>query len=146
MFDFEDHPILTIFKWIGVLMLVSITLSVFGVLSMPFRSAVGVAERTLDPDALIYNYEWFKTQYQDIRSFDTRIQNAQDALTSFNESYKGITRDKWPFEATQRETELNSILLGLKNQKALMVAEYNARAKMANRNFVKFDDVPDHIE
>jgi hypothetical protein len=144
--DFENKPINSMVILFGYAAVFFALVFALRLLFMPANVAMGVAEKTFNPDAIIYNYEWFKTQYNEIKSFDIRIKNAQDVLTSFNESYKGIQRDKWSFEATQRETELNSILLGLKNQRALMVAEYNARAKMANRNFVKFDDVPDYIE
>jgi hypothetical protein len=110
------------------------------VITMPARTVVGIAERTLNSDNVIANYEWFKRQYQDIQAFDTKIANAEAAQKAFEQS--AGPRETWKFDDRQEWSRLNAVLLGLSNQRRDMVAEYNARTEMANRNLFRTSDLP----
>lgn len=89
-------------------------------------------QKTYDANNVIYNYEWFKSRYEAIQAIDPKISNAQASVTGF-ESSAG-PRSTWTFEDKTEDARLNSVVLGLQNQKQDLIAEYNARAKEANRN------------
>lgn len=124
----------------------------FGVLSIggcalhlvlyPANQAVKVYEKTLDADNIIYNYEYFKQQYQDILAIDKKIINAKSELDNF---ISLTPRQNWDFQDKQEYSRLTTNLTGLKNVKNEMVATYNARANMVNRKIFMGKDVPAQI-
>lgn len=91
-----------------------------------------IIQKTYDANNVIYNYEWFKERYEAISAIDVKIDNAQIAKDSFEKS--AGARSSWTFEDKTEDSRLGAVVLGLQNQKQDLVAEYNARAKMANRN------------
>lgn len=98
-----------------------------------------IIEKTYNADNAIYNYEWFKNRYQDIKATETKIENAKETVDTFNQS--AGPRSEWTFEDKQESARLNSVVLGLKNHYEEIVAEYNARAQQVNRNIFQ-DDLP----
>lgn len=145
--DFDARPARTAFKAGSLALFVVGGLVVVGggvgLLTLPFRAATGVAERTMNPDNVIANYEWFKRQVQDVRAMDEKIGVASVTLEAFEKS--AGPRDAWKFDDRQEWGRLNSVLLGLRNQRASMVAEYNARSQMANRTLFKTNDLPETL-
>ena len=91
-----------------------------------------IIEKTYDADNVIYNYEWFKERFEAIDAIDKKIKNAGESAEIFQTN--AGPRESWTFEDKTESSRLNTIVLGLKNQKEDLVAEYNARAKMSNRN------------
>ncbi len=120
----------------GVLALVGTGISV---LLQPAK----VAQKTFDADNMIGNYEWFHQQYEDVKAFDARLVAATAAKTAFEQS--AGPRDSWKFDERQEWNRLNTIVLGLTGQRASMVAEYNARTAMANRNIFRSGDLPETL-
>lgn len=146
LFDFENKPFLSLII-AGVLFVSFVTImNVVTLFFTPINSATVIVKKALDPDALVYNYEWFKRQNEDVKAFSTKIKNTDDSLKLFETSLKDLPKKDWSFENNQRWNDLQSQLLGLKNQCEDMVKTYNAQSKMANRNFVKFGDLPDQLE
>jgi hypothetical protein len=145
---FEEKPasttLMALIIGFGIIIILMVMGWGFGVISMPFRSASGVAEKTLNPDNVIYNYEWFRRQHQDVLAMDVKLAAAEGALESFEQS-AGPRKD-WKFDDRTEWNRLNSIVLGLRGQRADMVAQYNARANMANRSIFMGDEVPAHIQ
>lgn len=141
---FDDRPVRTGLSFGVAVLLGVMVLSVIGgtgffvinLLSQPAR----IVQKTFDADNVIYNYEWFKQQNADIQSITTKATNADASVKEF-EAAAG-ERSTWTFEDKQREAQLSSVALGLKNQRASMVAEYNARSQMANRSIFKTGDLP----
>lgn len=105
----------------------------------------GIIDQTLTADNAIYNYEWFKQQYEDIDASKKKLANAQDSYSAFKASLPA-SRTKWSFEDKQEDARLNSVVLGLQNYLEQLVADYNARAKMANRNIFQDGVIPSFIE
>lgn len=91
-----------------------------------------IIQKTYDSDNVIYNYEWFKNQFEAINAIKGKINNADADITSFELS--AGARSTWTFEDKTEDARLHTIATGLKNQYEDMVAQYNARAKMVNRN------------
>lgn len=144
-FDFSEHPIRSTFLSVFVFYVFILVFNVLGAVFAPVNTATEVVKQALDPQAVVYNYEWFKQQYQDVKAFSGKIKNTKEAINLFETSLKDLPVKDWSFEQNQRRNELNAQVLGLKNQCEDMVRTYNARAKMANRNFVKFEDVPEEL-
>lgn len=110
----------------------------------PADQAVKVYEKTLDADNAIYNYEYFKQAYQDVRAMDVRIANAQAELDAFVNS--AGPRDKWDRDDKTEHARLSANLTGTRNVRADLVATYNARARMANRSLFMGRDIPQSID
>lgn len=120
--------------------------SSLGFIANPFKQAARVINKTIDADNVIYNYEWFKRQHESIGAIDGKIAESDTAVRSYEESL-GDRKD-WDREDKIEHSRLESVLLGLRQQREDMVAEYNARSRMANRNIFKAGDIelPERIE
>jgi hypothetical protein len=120
---FDQRPRRTAIGW-GLSIIAAVAILsvaggvVFGVTNL-FTQAGRVVAKTIDADNVIYTYEFFRQQYQDVVAIDGKIaeMSAGAAAASGDE-----------------QVRLNSIVLGLKTKRAQMVADYNAKASMANRS------------
>jgi len=106
-------------------------------------SASDIVDKTYDADNAIYNYEWFKTQYEKIQANRDQIIIANNTIAEFKSTY-GNPND-WGYANQQEYARLLSIKQGLQSQDRNLVAEYNARNKMANREIFK-DKLPLHVD
>lgn len=106
-------------------------------------SARDIIDKTYDADNAIYNYEWFKTQYNKIKASELQIDNTYMELDSFKEMY-GDARE-WDWQSKQDYSILQQTYLGQKNHYESLVADYNARGEMANRNIFK-DKLPFNVD
>jgi hypothetical protein len=144
---FERRPVRTSIGAGARVLLVFFVLSILAgvgwLVTQPFRTATGIVSRTLNPDSVLYNYEWFKRQVQDVGAMDERLRAARLAQKSF-EAAAG-SRDSWKFDDRQEWNRLNAVVLGLEGQRAAMVAEYNARTQMANRDLFRTGDLPESL-
>ena len=95
-------------------------------------TAHDIIDKIYTADNAIYNYEWFKTQYEKIQATEKQIDNTQMQKDEFKELYGNVSN--WDFTTKQEYNRLQTTLLGQKNHYESIVADYNARAKMANRN------------
>lgn len=79
-----------------------------------------IVQQTFDANNVLYNYEWFRNQYNDVLAIDRRINNTSASIAVVSDAKEKI--------------RLNQVLLGLQNQREGMVAAYNANAMKTNRN------------
>lgn len=105
-------------------------------------AAYGVVDKTLDPNNVIFNYEYFKTQYEAFNSINTKIQVAD---AQYNNFLKTLPNDKEKWAKSDRDelSRLQTIADGLRFQRADIVADYNAKSKMINRAIFKDRGLPD---
>lgn len=137
-----------VFGVIGVIFLISFSL-VFHFWLGPhifFKqvdSAHEIVDKTYDADNAIYNYEWFKTQYEKIGATERQIDNTYIEI----EDYKLMFGDpiNWDWQTKQDYSQLKTTFLGQKNHYESLVAEYNARSEMANRN-IFVDKLPFDVD
>lgn len=103
-----------------------------------------IITKTLNAYNVLYNYEWFKRTNKDVLALDSKVNNAQSSM----QAYKGLLgpRKGWDYSDKQELGRLNSVLLGLRNQRRDVIAEYNAKASMANRNIFMGNDLPQQIQ
>jgi hypothetical protein len=135
-YDFENKPRRSFFGlgfWIIVIIaglsMIGGVISIGGnLLSQPGR----VIQQTFDANNMIYNYEWFRQQYQDVDAMKIKISNSEAQLQSWLAN--APERSTWKIQDSQTYSQLNSIVLGQKNQLAQMIANYNSRSSMANRS------------
>jgi hypothetical protein len=135
---------------IGIFLVLSILIFIGKVILFPAHvvnsavdGAYNIVTKTLDADNIIYNYEWFKQEWEDYKAISQKVETAEKQKKSFND--EAGTRDKWTFEDKNEYSRLSSILQGLQNQRNDLVATYNARSKMVNRSIFK-QGVPNQIE
>jgi hypothetical protein len=103
-----------------------------------------IVEKTIDADNVLYNYEWFKQQWRDVQAIEDKIKTQDMALVAFREDLG--PRSEWGWEDKQEYDRLNSVRIGLEQQREDVVAKYNARSAMANRNIFKGGDCPETIQ
>jgi membrane-associated HD superfamily phosphohydrolase len=106
-------------------------------------SAGDIIDKTYDAENAIYNYEWFKSQYQDIEATERIIRNTKTEMDAYKEMY-GSASD-WDWQTKQDYSSLQGVYLGQQNYYEGLVADYNARSEMANRNIFK-DKLPLHVD
>lgn len=143
--------ILGFFGFFIIYLILGYTLAAMGIIGLPLfklqtqvHSAQGIIQKTYDPNNAIYNYDWFKERYQAIQAIDIQIQNAQQSEDDYNAR---LPKDEtaWGYAQQTESARLHSVVLGLKQQKQSMVAEYNARAQEVNRN-VFINGLPTFIQ
>ena len=133
---------------IGSLIVLPIALVALRLVALPFRAldrgigtAEGVIDRTLTAENAIYNYEWFKQQSQDIKAGEAKISIAMQSVDSFEQAL-GSDRSTWTFEDKTEWARLRSVEQGLRSHVETLIADYNARASMANRDIFRDGLIP----
>ena len=146
MFSIGWKIILIIVVIAGVVTVGRIVLFPLWFANKAMDTVTGVIDRTLDPDNAIQNYEWFKQMYEDIQATDNKIVNAEMTTEQFKED--AGPRENWGFEDKNEHSRLNTVVLGLRNHRESMVAQYNARSRMVNRKIFKMFDtiLPEKLE
>lgn len=112
-----------------VVLLAIMALSGCGIL---VRSAEGVVERVVDPDAVIGNYQYFYDQKSVIDATRIKVAVARENLDATTEGTDAYER------ALVEYNGVRNVLLG-------QIAEYNSRSKQINRTLWKAPDLPHQI-
>lgn len=137
----------------GCLGLVLLTVLGFavGIISLPFHTASNliqtahdITDKTINADNALYNYEWFKQQYEDLQAIEKKINIAHTSEVDF--SVSSGDRKSWTFEDKTEDSRLRAVEQGLRSQSEDMISVYNARSKMANRAIFKYGLIPDYLE
>jgi hypothetical protein len=135
----ERGPMSLVWRVVACVVLLIVVLGVIGFVMDPFRQAARIVDKTIDADNVIYNYEWFKQRYEDVHAIDAKILDAEASVAAFAEA--AGARTDWHREDREEHARLSAVALGLKQQRADLAAEYNARSRMANRAIFKAGDV-----
>ena len=122
------------------LILVVVILSALGWALTILTRPAQVVERVTDPDRIIQNYEWFEETYNDVQALDRQITNAQSQVSAFGEGLG--PRDGWTRTDREEYNRLNTVVLGLRNQRDGVIADYNARSNQITRNLWKGGTLP----
>lgn len=132
---------------IGVSALGLLVKSIFfpmNVLQKEFQLGSDTVDKTLTADNAIYNYEWFKTQKEEIDATNKKLEIAVLAADSFDTS--AGSRKDWTFEDKGESARLHAVAQGIEGALKDMIAQYNARLSMANRNIFTDGIVPNPID
>lgn len=146
----ERGPMSFFFKVLGPVLVIVVVLSAIGFAFRMASQPARIAEKTMDADNVIYNYEWFKSRFNGIEAKDSQIADAKAALEAYKEDL-GPRRSEdgknlWTYQDREEYNRLNSIVIGLKQERDSQAAEYNARAKMANRSLFMGKELPERID
>jgi len=140
---------------VGIVIAVLIGLSILGfalkIIGIPFFGAktlvntnYEIIDKTLDADNVLYNYEWFKDRKEAIDANYQKIDIAKKAFLDFEEL--AGDRKYWTFEDKQEDSRLRAVAQGIESATKDLIAEYNARSQMANRNIFKDGLIPEVLE
>lgn len=115
-----------------VIVILSVVLFMFTcsyrTITAPMNSAVGVVEKTLDPNNVIHNYEWFFDVNEKIKARVSQIAAHTEII-----------------KATKSEDELINLRIeqvGMKQSCRDLVAQYNANSAKANVVLFKSNSLP----
>lgn len=135
----------------GLLIVLTIAGGILRIVMFPVNTATKLIDtaydaqsKVLNADNAIYNYEWFKQQYQDIEASKKQLVSARTAHTAFRES--AGDRSAWTFEDKGEDARLATVVLGIENNLTSQIADYNARASMATRNIFEDNVLPSYID
>lgn len=106
--------------------------------STAWNTSTGVVEKTLDPDNVIYNYEWFKQTAEDLDAIEKNIIISKQGI---DEHISTLPKDrtKWTSEDKEELARLRSIHTGQKMHFEQVKADFKAKSKMVNRAIFKED-------
>ena len=142
----------TFFKALAIIIIALGGLFLLSIVMFPLRTATKVVDvaydaqdKVLTADNAIYNYEWFKQQYQLIEAASKQYQNAIVSQKRFRESLPASRLD-WTFEDKQEDSRLSAISDGLYNYHISLIADYNAKASMATRNIFENSVLPSYVD
>lgn len=136
--------ILVIIGFIAVGIGVKILFFPVHTINQELNTAYDAVSKTINADNAIYNYEWFKRQKESIDATKQKLVIAQNAVSNFQEM-AGERKD-WTFEDKTENSRLNSVSQGIESQLKDIIAEYNARTQMANRNIFQNGILPNYID
>jgi hypothetical protein len=107
-------------------------------------AAYDIADQTLNGNNVIYNYEWFLSQYNAYQAINTKIADAERTVQTF---VGGLPADRgqWSYADSTEYQRLQAIAEGLKFQRSDIVAEYNAKSSMVNRSIFKDNSLPEAL-
>lgn len=138
----EAFAIIGIFAVVIILLVV---LSIVGYALGWIGEAADVAQEQFGARNAVRQYEWFKNQYELIQAADQKIAQTEAQLKQLKEDL-GPDRKEWSMFDAQEYDRLSSVLLGQRNYRQTLVADYNAHSKMANRSVFRTNDLPETIE
>ena len=123
---------------IGGFMALTMVASALNLITIPFlkfnkqvQMERDIVTKTYSADNALYNYHWFKERAEAIKASEKQIENAIASQADFRAS--AGARSGWTFEDKTEDARLGAVVLGLKNHRESIVAEYNAREKEADR-------------
>ena len=146
--DFKKVRKVTVWSFWRVLALVVLVLVVIGVISFGFTMVsrpAQVIEQVTRPEKIISNYEWFREAYNDTKALDEQIVSVQTTISEYVGSLSE-DRGNWSGANNNELSRLQSVTLGLRNQRSTVVAEYNARSMMITRSLFKGSGVPAELK
>lgn len=140
--------IITIAVFLGIGMTAIATKVIFfpvRTLDKVIDTGIGAQDHVLNADNAIYNYEWFKQQYENIEASKKQYVNAKANYEAYV-AMLPADRSQWSFEDKTEQARLNTVVLGLQNNLETQIANYNARAKMSTRNIFENSVLPSYID
>ncbi len=128
----------------GILIVLLIFAGLLGLVGWAISVPSGVVRRVVNPDAIVQNYEWYESQYQDIQAADNQIATAEQAAERFK--MNAGPRENWKLDERQEMGRLNDILDGLRYYRSRLAADYNAKSRMISRSMWKRSDLPYRVD
>lgn len=126
------------------ILLLIILLGVLGFVLRTCSQPARIIEKTLDADNVIYNYEWFKKQYNAVIAAEQQIVVLEKSIKDFKAD--AGDRSNWQWGDREHYNRLSTRLDGLKTHRETLVADYNAKSAMINRVIFKGRELPETLK
>jgi hypothetical protein len=145
-FDRDPYKTSKRWFWKGLVLLISLILIGFAIrlILLPAKTATEVIEKTMNADNVLYNYHWFKTQYQDFLALKAKKEVAEKEVDSFKNSLSKDRKD-WDMNDKNELSRLQTISSGIAYQLKDVAAKYNAASQMADKSIFKTSDLPKEL-
>lgn len=131
---------------VGFLILFGVISTVVHFVTKPLE----VLDKVTDADRMIYNYQWFHSQWGQVKAVDDQIGTKKDEIGLFKDdlivAYGYDGRSKWTPEDRRELGRKQVELTGLRQHRATLVQEYNARAGDRTRSFLLDNKLPERIQ
>ncbi len=138
----NSDPIGFAWKWIAVLIGVSIVLGIVGFILFWPQQTAEVAKDKFGPQTAFANYEWFKDTAGMLRAQSDNIKNFELQQKQLEEQYKDIPRAKWAREDREQWNENAVTIADTKANYNLLVGQYNANMAKVNFKYTNAGDLP----
>lgn len=132
--------------FVVILMVPAIRVALFPVFAAnkAIDAAEEVVEIVADGDRIVYSYEWFHRQFEDILANERQFRNAERSRSDWLSSMPA--RSEWDIFDKQEGDRLRSIVLSLENHREELIGDYNAKSKMVTRQIFKGKTLPETID
>lgn len=107
-----------------------------------FGQAANVVQDEFGPKAMLEKYEWFKDAAAQLDKKQADIAVYEGRIKAMNETYKKLSRDKWPREDREQYNVWLSEIAGVKASYNSLAAEYNAQMAKFNWRFANAGELP----
>jgi hypothetical protein len=141
---YQWRPWRWLFGAFGAMLAVYLMAVAFTAVTLPFRTAQGVAEKVADPDNVVFQYEKFHNMCALIAIRDGEIVVAQKALDDHIKATKGQPD---PLSRNADETaRLRTDLTGLQQDRIETAQRYNADSRKLTQNPFKAGGLPYRVD
>lgn len=137
----ERGPMSIFWRVLLLVIAMSVIIGVVGFVGNFFTQGARIVEKTIDADNVIYNYEQFKRDAENVRVFETNYETNKSAYEQLKADL-GDDRTKWNREDRAQLNTYQQAMVGNKTERNRLAAEYNAKSKMLNREIFKGDGLP----
>jgi len=142
----EKGPMAIAVKVILAMFVLSALVGVLGYAFGWFGEAAKVAQTEFGPEAMLKKYEWFKDAAAQLEKKQADVTVYETRTKSMNETYKHLSREKWPREDREQFNVWQSEVAGVKASYNQLAAEYNSQMTKFNWRFANVGDLPKGVE
>lgn len=137
----EKGPMSFFWKILLPVVIVCAVVSGIGFVFGLFGHGADLVNKTLNADNVIYNYEQFKRDAENVRAFEANYETNRAAYDQLKEEL-GSDRASWTREDRAQLNTYQQAMVGNKTERNRLAAEYNAKSQMLNRELFKGDGLP----
>lgn len=142
----EKGPMAIGVKVILAVFALGILISVIGYGLGWFSEAAKVTQQEFGPEAMLKKYEWFKDAAAQLEKKQADVVVYESRTKSMNETYKNLSREKWPREDREQYNIWQSEVAGVKASYNQLAADYNAQMAKFNWRFANVGELPKGAE
>jgi hypothetical protein len=142
----EKGPMVIAVKVILAMFVLSALVGILGYAFGWFGEAAKVAQQEFGPEAILKKYEWFKDAAAQLEKKQADITVYESRTKSMNETYKNLSREKWPREDREQFNVWQSEVAGVKASYNQLAADYNSQMAKLNWRFANVGDLPKGAE
>lgn len=138
----KKGPMPIALKVIGLAVVISVILSVIGYGLGWFGEAAKVAQQEFGPSAMLQKYGWFKDVAAQLEKKQADVGVYASRMKAMDETYKDLSRQKWPREDREQYNVWVSEVAGVKASYNSLAADYNAQMAKFNWSFANVGELP----